>query len=180
MNKQETFEVWVDSGQVAFIPQYSGAKEGSGFAKPGNGIGLVKGLNNEYNSFVREVDSGSRGIRVSHFILQRDDLPKPVDVDFVGKVKIDNEEQALVISDPCYIHEGDRGGSGLYNDACNATYSTNTVKQAGIYSIDDKQVAACSSTGFGDGAYDCTITRDNDGKLESICVEFITEEDFDE
>ena len=62
---------------------------------------------------------------------------------------------------------------GWYDEVCEKTYTDyfdgNTIDDFGFV----------SSSGYGDGGYDCWTARNEDGKIIAIRVEFITE-DYDE
>lgn len=62
------------------------------------------------------------------------------------------------------------GDAGWYDECCNAT---NGANQGGI--IDGGVV---TSSGFGDGGYDCYVARDN-GKIVAVKVIFIADEELE-
>jgi len=62
------------------------------------------------------------------------------------------------------------GDGGWYDNACETTLS---ALGAGV--LDGGVV---SSSGFGDGAYDCYVSRDNSGQIVGVKVVFIRIEDF--
>lgn len=51
------------------------------------------------------------------------------------------------------------------------------TRQAGIYEIEPGKTAGCSSTGYGDGAYECVAELDENGHLTSATVYFIEPDD---
>jgi hypothetical protein len=82
--------------------------------------------------------------------------------------------QAGFFDDAKYPEEpGDYEGPSFYHDACEAT---DTPDQAGIVS----GFGVASSSGYGDGGYECSVIRTVESKVVSAILTFIDEEEEDE
>jgi hypothetical protein len=73
-----------------------------------------------------------------------------------------------------YDPESDYESPGFYRDCCDAT-----LARAGAGAVQDKGFV--SRTGWGDGSYECVMTKTEDGELVGIDIVFIYDEvDFEE
>ena len=77
-----------------------------------------------------------------------------------------------VVVDPGTVINGDDPGVLWYMHCCHLTL---TKLAAGVMPY-----GVVSSSGFGDGSYDCFYGRNSEGKIVRVELEFIPEEDNDE
>lgn len=97
--------------------------------------------------------------------------------ELVGNIAVDSGQ--IMIVDPCYLNdwvaneytdfEQPPTGKFDYNGACTATV---TRKGFGILSNKYCGLAAVSSSGYGDGEYPVYATRNSDGRIIRLTIEF--------
>ena len=97
-----------------------------------------------------------------------------------GNFVIEDGCENLVISDPCYILQDDNDKWGEF---CNKLYEkeTHDRKSYPIFIEHYGVKVAVSSSGYGDGYYNCDIETDDDGNLKEASIIFIDpDEEHDE
>lgn len=100
----------------------------------------------------------------------------------IGHVPVDSGQVFIV--DPCYVLNGDVSFEGdkvvsdnAYSRACAASMSE---YNAGPFATGEgMQDAVCTSTGWGDGMYPVYVTYDESGRVASMTIEFMEDEDED-
>jgi len=100
----------------------------------------------------------------------------------IGHVAVDSGQ--VMVVDPCYIRELWRGNSFIsdpnedgsytptnelsYDGCCTATLSKERAGQAGF--------AVASSSGYGDGEYPVYAEYNDEGQIERLTIEFISDD----
>lgn len=88
-----------------------------------------------------------------------------------GNFVIEEGCENLVISDPCYILQDDNDKWGEF---CTKLHEKETHGRNYPVFIEHYGVkVAVSSSGYGDGYYDCNIETDDDGNLKEASIIFI-------
>ena len=136
-------------------------------------VKLENVLPGEYRCYAVIEDTGSWGDRVSHlyavhsdYILDRNQL-EPVE----GDVGVDSGQCGLYDAD--YFLQT-RDNEDWYWAVCDVT-GERSGYTGGVYQ--DKCVVSCS--GYGDGGYELSVQRDDDGKIVAMDIDFFVEEDFE-
>lgn len=107
----------------------------------------------------------------------------------IGHVPVDSGQVFIV--DPCYVLNGDVQFQGdevvsdnAYSRACAASMSEDGAApfRAGVdVNIHGNPITApdavCTSTGWGDGMYPVYVTYSDDGRVASMTIEFMEDED---
>lgn len=107
----------------------------------------------------------------------------------IGLVGVDSGQ--LLLTDPCYLSDfesdnytgtpTEANSNGLfpysYSGACAATLST---RMAGglAFRLGHEGAGVAFSTGWGDGLYPVYVTYSDEGRIASVEVRFIEDEDF--
>lgn len=99
----------------------------------------------------------------------------------IGHVPVDSGQ--VFVCDPCYVLDGDVSfdndkvvTDNPYSRACAASMSDEGADS--FATGEGMQDAVCTSTGWGDGMYPVYVTY-KDGRVASITVEFMEDEDDD-
>lgn len=153
--------IGVDSGQVAFVPI---AGKELVLDKYDHEVGLRVKLRKGHRYFVgvkRGFEFGGMRVQV------------------IETLVIDTDE--MYIGDPCYIMDGDfnpdEGADNTGNPYARACVATcYTPMGFGKFDVTGEVEGFCSSTAFGDGCYDYTLDKDQDGYLRRCMVTFEEEE----
>lgn len=98
----------------------------------------------------------------------------------IGHVPVDSGQVFIV--DPCYVLDGDVSfendkvvSDNAYSRACAASMSEDG---AGPFATSNGMTdAVCTSTGWGDGMYPVYVTYSGDGRVASMTIEFMEDED---
>ena len=172
------YEVGVDSGQISVMP-YSDS-----FNFKYDETDLYKTIEanpgDEVFVSVEYSDQGEWGHRVRQITAKvgRGGLTGEV----IGSFRVPANGK-LVVSDPCYVLEGDfygykEGHKGVpgYDAACHSTYTKENegVCGAGMFDTGDGMGACCTS-GLGDGGYPLHLALDSNGKFSELTVDFFPE-----
>lgn len=128
-----------------------------------------------YNCEVEYSDEGDWGIRVAAIEVTHENCGAymfdiadfEVGVDSGQAGIFDYEYYAMFHTD---CNEREHVDDAWYDTVCDITLAR---ESAGT--IDDRGFV--SSSGYGDGSYDCWIARNKDGYIVAIRIEYITEED---
>jgi len=137
--------------------------------------------NGEWEAFVVVSNEGDWGNRIAELIIRHTSRPDIEDIDIDRPTSFHvgvDSGQAGFFCDSIYPH-GDCGEyddlSSFYGRACDKTL--NTSEQAGI--VDNAGVV--SSSGFGDGSYDCYVHHDSEtGKIVAASIVFISDDEDDD
>ena len=95
-------------------------------------------------------------------------------MEYIGKVGVDSG--TMMLGDPCYISDDKRlhsnkGWSKFCEEIFTKQFDSMRHTQIG------KGTAVVTETGGGDGEYPVYITRNNEGRVMSLTVVFIDEEE---
>jgi hypothetical protein len=132
----------------------------------------VPAKNGDWEATVEYTDSG-RVASFSAFFLQIDPHPAPT-TQTVFYIGVDSGQFGIFDAE-IYDPESDYESPGFYRDCCDAT-----LARAGAGVVQDKGFV--SRTGWGDGSYECVMTKTENGELVGIDIVFISDvdEDWDE
>lgn len=145
-------------------------------------------LPGNYGVIVENSDEGSWGVRNSSIIVTHEDYTnKRIVYEEYGGIGVDsgqagifcessyrNDEVAkdIVTPESDFEINPTEPGDQWYNKMCRMTL---TGDGWGTY-----ESGVVSSSGYGDGSYPLTVAKNNDGKIVSIAITFIGEDDEDE
>jgi len=156
---QRTESLGVDAGLMSFI---QGSE--SGRFEPNAWFEAVKvpvQANAQYLVSVELSDEGSWGERVAKLNIAK--------VYRDGNFTIQKGCTHILISDPCYILQ-----DKYWGDFCNTLHGKEQHGKADPFFIDHRGIqVAVSSSGYGDGCYDCDIETDDAGLLEEATIRFL-------
>lgn len=145
--------------------------------------------NGVWHAYTEHVDEGPWGKRVSKLVICHVDHPS----DLGQRMERANFEvgvdsgQAGFFDDAVYPI-GDRGEDGefnkddFYDECCHATVGedSRSPKSKGTDAGIIRGAGVVSSSGFGDGSYDCLIFKNEAGEVVAAEIEFIGDYDEDE
>lgn len=149
--------------------------------------GVLTGVKNgTWEAYANIENHGGWGERVAKLVVfhkeHSDDLGMwPQKASF--EVGVDSG-QAGFFDEDAYPH-GERAEDGywnkdeFYDKCCDATCGRDRDDKADGYGIIDGR-GVVSSSGFGDGGYDCNFYKDKDGQIVAAEIVFIPEEDEEE
>ena len=171
-------EVGVDSGQMSVVPFSEWLKTDKLNCYAESSLIKIIDANpgDEVYVSVEYSDEGSWGIRIKEISAKVGVYPTGSPI---GSFTVPDTGK-IVVSDPCYIMDGDyygdrkEGDLGIpgYDAACQATTGG---EQAGMFSTGGG-MGACSCTGYGDGVYPLRVGLGSDGKFAELTVDFFPEE----
>ena len=96
-------------------------------------------------------------------------------MEYIGKVGVDSG--TMMLGDPCYISDDKR----LHSDEGWQKFCKEVLFTKQYDSMRHAQIgrgtAVVTDTGYGDGEYSVYITRNNEGRVMSLTVVFIDEEE---
>jgi len=133
-------------------------------------------------------DAGEWGKRVALLIATHVDYDENAEDDYISKaaefeVGVDSGQTGIfdvahyrddsIFCSGAVKNERDEKGEVWYGHCCNAT--CNTANHAGIIPF-----GVVSSSGYGDGGYDCTFRIDSNNEIIKVVITFISEEDEDD
>lgn len=173
-NRYNFVELGVDSGQMAVAPRPP--ELNSNFDE-----------NDSYVAVIKARPNAKVYVRIDMFECDRDRTARLIisTTRMTGSDAHFNagEDGVLVVADPCYFLTGDvaydAGGdvttTNDYSQACQATCNS-TGEIFGTFKFSGG-VGFCTSSGYGDGSYQASITLDAEGFAETVEVTFIDDED---
>lgn len=83
----------------------------------------------------------------------------------------------LWVGDPCYIVGEDAShGVKTWNDFCDLTFDDANERADGVTEPLGTGIGLAVNTGYGDGSYPVTVTRNSEGRIASVTVTFIDDE----
>lgn len=128
---------------------------------------LKKVLNGDWKAKVVKSDEGQWGERVAYLIAWNTEIGEPdPGASHWQKRKFEvgvDSGQAGIFDDGAYPKE-DTEEDGFYSDVSDLTLSE---RQAGVTSR-----GCVSSSGYGDGGYDCFTSKNADGLVDAIMIDF--------
>jgi len=120
-------------------------------------------------------DEGPWGIRVARLIVRHQDYPA-AEATMKTTIDVGVDSGQAGFFDESQYPEGSTGDFGdtdtMYGRICEGTLSET---QLGIV-----EYGVASSSGYGDGGYDCYIGRNRDGQIVVAEIVFITDEEEDD
>ena len=96
-------------------------------------------------------------------------------MEYIGKVGVDSG--TMYLGDPCYISNDKR----LHSDEGWQDFCKEVLTASGKFDLGHTQIgkgtAVVTETGYGDGVYPVYITRGDEGRVKSLTVVFLDEEE---
>ena len=145
-------------------------------------------LPGKYEVLVENKDEGAWGVRTSHIVVTHDDYKNSnIVYEEYGSIGVDSGQAGIFcessyrnddISESIQTPESDfefnatEPGDSWYNKMCRMTLSEDGW---GAY-----DTGVVTSSGYGDGTYPLTVAKNNDGKIVSIAITFIGDDEEDE
>lgn len=141
--------------------------------------GEVEVENGDWAAQVEYIDCGDWGCRVKSLSCWNIDicsnrLQREVAVFEVG---VDSGQAGFFDFDAYPEHGASftDGGDGFYAECCS---KTNSNESAGIVRVNGEPIGVVATSGFGDGGYQATLLRNEQGNVEEIELIFIEEEEI--